>query len=143
MQIVSSPIVARDLLFSLISPDTPLIGHGLENDLNAVRIIHPTLIDTILLYPHRRGLPMRYGLKMLMETQLNKAIQVEVDGKAMGHDSAEDARAAGELVRLKVQEKWSAMKGEGWSLLDGEFVPPGGRNGQQEEGKLSEAFLEN
>ncbi|KAL2146230.1 hypothetical protein VTI28DRAFT_4809 [Corynascus sepedonium] len=143
MQIVSSPIVARNLLFSLISPDTPLIGHGLENDLNAVRIIHPTLIDTILLYPHRRGLPMRYGLKMLMETQLNKAIQVEVDGKAMGHDSAEDARAAGELVRLKVQEKWSAMKGEGWSLLDGEFVPPGGRNGQQEEGKLSEAFLEN
>ncbi len=36
MQIVSSPVVARDLLFSLISPDTPLIGHGLENDLNAI-----------------------------------------------------------------------------------------------------------
>jgi hypothetical protein len=138
MNIVSSPAVARDLLFSLISPDTPLIGHGLENDLNAVRIVHPTLVDTILLYPHRRGLPMRYGLKMLMETQLNKAIQVEVEGKAMGHDSAEDARAAGELVRLKVQEKWGAMKGQGWSLVDGEFVPPGGKK----EGALSEAFIE-
>ncbi|KAK4033866.1 hypothetical protein C8A01DRAFT_19259 [Parachaetomium inaequale] len=138
MQIVSSPAVARDLLFSLISPDTPLIGHGLENDLNAVRIVHPTLIDTILLYPHRRGLPMRYGLKMLMETQLNKAIQVEVEGKAMGHDSAEDARAAGELVRLKVQERWGAMKGQGWTLVDGEFVPPGGKK----EGVLSEAFIE-
>ena len=138
MQIVSSPVVARDLLFSLISPETPLIGHGLENDLNAVRIIHPTLIDTILLYPHRRGLPMRHGLKMLMETQLNKIIQVEeVEGKAVGHDSAEDARAAGELVRLKVQEKWAAMKGEGWSLVGDEFVPPGGK-----KGALSEAFIE-
>lgn len=138
MQIVSSPVAARDLLFSLISPETPLIGHGLENDLNAVRIVHPTLIDTILLYPHRRGLPMRHGLKMLMETQLNKIIQVEeVDGKTTGHDSAEDARAAGELVRLKVQEKWAAMKGDGWSLVEGEFVPPGGK-----KGALSEAFIE-
>lgn len=137
MQIVSSPVVARDLLFSLISPDTPLIGHGLENDLNAVRIVHPTLIDTILLYPHRRGLPMRHGLKMLMETRLNKAIQVEVDGNATGHDSAEDARAAGELVRLKVQEKWADMKSRGWSLVDGQFVAPGGG-----KGSLSEKFLE-
>ncbi|GAB1315161.1 RNA exonuclease 3 [Madurella fahalii] len=137
MKIVSSPVVARDLLFSLISPETPLIGHGLENDLNAVRIVHPTLIDTILLYPHRRGLPMRHGLKMLMETQLNKAIQVEVDGNARGHDSAEDARAAGELVRLKVQEKWADMKSRGWRLVDGQFVPPGG-----EKGSLSEKFLE-
>ncbi|KAK4158538.1 hypothetical protein C8A00DRAFT_10694 [Chaetomidium leptoderma] len=138
MQIVSSPVVARDLLFALLSPDTPLIGHGLENDLNAVRMVHPTLIDSILLYPHRLGLPMRHGLKMLMETQLNKAIQVETDGKAMGHDSAEDARAAGELVRLKVQEKWGAMKREGWSLVNGEFVPPSGKK----EGALSEAFIE-
>jgi hypothetical protein len=141
MQIVSSPIVARDLLFSLISPETPLIGHGLENDLNAVRIVHPTLIDTILLYPHRRGLPMRYGLKMLMETHLNKAIQVEGDPEAaMGHDSAEDARAAGELVRLKVQEKWAEMKSQGWRLVDGAFVPPGW--GEKKGGSLSEAFLE-
>ncbi|KAH6641744.1 hypothetical protein F5144DRAFT_146099 [Chaetomium tenue] len=141
MQIVPSPTVARDLLFSLIAPDTPLIGHGLENDLNAARIIHPTLIDSILLYPHRRGLPMRNGLKMLMETQLNKAIQVEVEGKALGHDSAEDARAAGELVRLKVQEKWSAMKGQGWRLVDGQFVPPKGAKGAK-DGALSEAFIE-
>lgn len=137
MKIVPSPVAARDLLFSLISPETPLIGHGLENDLNAVRIVHPTLIDTILLYPHRRGMPMRHGLKMLMETQLNKAIQVEVDGNAMGHDSAEDARAAGELVRLKVQERWAAMQSRGWRLVDGEFVPPAA-----EQGGLSERFLE-
>ncbi|KAK0635917.1 hypothetical protein B0T17DRAFT_468840, partial [Bombardia bombarda] len=127
MQIVSSPMVARDLLFALIAPETPLIGHGLENDLNAVRIIHPTLIDTILLFPHPRGLPARNGLKMLMASLLNRSIQVEGTGKTViGHDSAEDARAAGELVRLKVMEKWRMMKGLGWKLVGEEFVPPGG-----------------
>jgi hypothetical protein len=46
----ASPEVARELLFSLISPDTLLIGHGIENDLNAVRIAHPTIIDTYYRY---------------------------------------------------------------------------------------------
>ncbi|KAK4147964.1 uncharacterized protein C8A04DRAFT_8550 [Dichotomopilus funicola] len=142
LKIVPSPAAARAALFSLISPDTPLIGHGLENDLNAVRIIHPTLIDTILLYPHRNGMPMRHGLRMLMETRLNKIIQAETDasGKITGHDSAEDARAAGELVRLKVEEKWGSMRGLGWKLVDGKFIAP--ENEEQGKGKLSEAFLE-
>jgi len=139
MQIVSSPAVARDLLFSLLSPSTPLIGHGLENDLNAARIVHPTLIDTVLLYPHNRGLPIRHGLKALMGSLLNRAIQVEAsDGqKPVGHDSAEDARAAGELVRLKVQNEWTRLRGLGWTLVDGVFVPPG-----EKGGSLTEEFLE-
>ncbi|EQL02418.1 Ribonuclease H-like protein [Ophiocordyceps sinensis CO18] len=91
---VQSPAAARDLLFSLISPDTPLIGHGLENDLNACRIVHPTLIDTVLLYPHRAGLPYRRGLKGLVEEQLGYKIQQDTGPETLGHDSAEDARAA-------------------------------------------------
>jgi hypothetical protein len=126
MRVVGSPQVARDLLFSLITPETPLIGHGLENDLNSVRIIHPTIIDTVLLHPHKHGLPFRYGLKMLMDTLLNRKIQVETDGKIQGHDSAEDARAAGELVLLKVMEKWQEMRFNRWTLdkKTGEFVEP-------------------
>lgn len=126
MKVVGSPEVARDLLFSLISPETPLIGHGLENDLNSTRIIHPTLIDTVLLHPHKHGLPYRYGLKMLMDTLLNRKIQVENSGKVQGHDSAEDARAAGELVHLKVMEKWRDLRYNGWTLDEatGHFVPP-------------------
>ncbi|KAK2593043.1 RNA exonuclease 3 [Conoideocrella luteorostrata] len=134
---VSSPEVARDLLFSLLSPSTPLIGHGLENDLNAVRVVHPTLIDTVLLYPHKGGLPYRYGLKMLMDVHLNKKIQQETGPKVTGHDSAEDARAAGELVRLKVMNEWKDMQRAGWRLVHGEFWPPG-----KPEGKLTEAFIE-
>ena len=102
LPIASSPAAARSLLFKLISPSTPLIGHALENDLNATRIIHPCIIDTVLLFPHVRGLPLRHGLKQLMKKHLNKDIQVNHEGK--GHDSAEDARSAGELVRVKIKE---------------------------------------
>lgn len=122
LQKVSSPKAARDLLFSFINPDTVLIGHGLENDLNATRMIHPKIVDTILLYPHRRGLPIRTSLKALMETCLNRRIQVDT---GEGHDSAEDARAAGDLVRLKVQKEWTLMQANGWKLVDAVLRGPG------------------
>ncbi|KAI2779780.1 hypothetical protein F4815DRAFT_472166 [Daldinia loculata] len=125
LKLVPSPKAARDLLFSLISPETPLVGHGLENDLNASRIIHHTCVDSVLLFPHRRGLPHRNGLRMLMETLLNQKIQKEADETTPeGHDSAEDARAAGELVRLKVRDEWKDLRMKGWSLQDGELAPP-------------------
>lgn len=124
LRIVESPAAARALLFSHLSPQTPIIGHGLENDLNATRIIHPTIIDTALLFPHKAGLPFRNGLKMLMHTHLNRHIQVVVDGKMEGHDSKEDANAAGDLVRLSVKNQWQKMQRDGWTLQDGEFMPP-------------------
>ena len=121
LRLAESPTVARELLFQHLTPKTPLIAHAAENDLNAARIIHPSLIDTVLLYPHPRGLPIRNGLKMLMKRHLDKNIQM---GGAQGHDSKEDARAAGELVRLKVAEMWKVMMREGWTVKDGVFYPP-------------------
>ncbi|KAL8950128.1 MAG: hypothetical protein Q9183_007546, partial [Haloplaca sp. 2 TL-2023] len=59
LRIVESPTKARELLFELLTPATPLIGHALENDLNAARILQPEIIDTALLFPHPRGLPLR------------------------------------------------------------------------------------
>lgn len=124
LPIVSSPEAAREIFFSFISPSTPLIGHGLENDLNSVRIVHPTVIDTVLLYPHRGGLPYRYGLKTLMSTHLNIKIQQETGPKVTGHDSAEDARAAGDLVRLKVVEEYKKRMLTGWKVEKGQFIAP-------------------
>ncbi|MCJ1254885.1 RNA exonuclease 3 [Lignoscripta atroalba] len=121
LRLVESPARARDLLFKYLTTTTPLIGHAIENDLNAARIIHPTIIDTVLLYPHPRGLPIRYGLKMLVKKYLNRNIQM---GGAQGHDSKEDARAAGDLVRLKVGETWKRMGRDGWTVEDGVFYPP-------------------
>lgn len=144
LRVVASPAVARDLLFSQISPSTPLIGHGLENDLNAVRIVHPTLVDTVLAFPHKGGLPYRYSLKSLMEWHLDRKIQQQTGPNMLGHDSAEDARAAGELVKFKLDKKWGDMKRAGWKLENGEVVAPAEKSAAAEDqsGTLTEDFIE-
>lgn len=121
LQKVSSPEAARDLFFSFINPDTVLVGHGLENDLNAMRMIHRNIVDTVLLHPHKRGLPLRNSLKYLMQSLLNRKIQVDI---GEGHDSAEDAKAAGDLVRLTVQKEWNSMKVKGWRFFDDVLCAP-------------------
>ncbi|KAJ9638979.1 RNA exonuclease 3 [Coniosporium tulheliwenetii] len=121
LAIVASPDVARTLLCSYISPSTPLLGHALENDLNVIRLCHPTIVDTVLLFPHPRGLPIRYGLRALVKKYLNKDIQT---AGAAGHDSLEDAREAGELVRWRVAREWKRLKSEGWSVNGGQFFAP-------------------
>ncbi|KAL1297290.1 hypothetical protein AAFC00_004845 [Neodothiora populina] len=121
MPIVDSPAAARDLLCSYITPLTPLIGHALENDLNVVRLCHPRIIDTVLLFPHPKGLPIRYGLKMLTKQRLDRDIQM---GGANGHDSAEDARATGELVRFAVKKRWEDLKRDGFTIDNGRLMPP-------------------
>ena len=121
LRIVDSPVAARNLLFQLLSPSTPLIGHAIENDLNVTRIVHPCIIDTVLLFPHPGGLPLRRSLKALVKQLLWRDIQM---GGASGHDSKEDARATGDLVREKVKRTWKHMRREGWTLQDGKFLPP-------------------
>ncbi|KAL6241028.1 RNA exonuclease 3 [Rhinocladiella similis] len=118
---VDSPAAARELLFEHLSQETPLIGHSIENDLNVCRIIHPFVIDTVLLYPHPRGLPIRYGLRILSQKYLSRSIQTA--GEA-GHDSKEDAIATGDLVANKVTEKWGNMRRQGWRFVDGMLTAP-------------------
>ncbi|KZM20881.1 RNA exonuclease 3 [Ascochyta rabiei] len=125
IRIVESPYAARDLFLAHVTTTTPILGHALENDLNTLRIIHPNIIDTVLLFPHRRGLPLRHGLRFLAKDKLDLDIQ---QGGAAGHDSFEDAKTTGELVRFKVAEKWKQLKHDGWEIRkDGVFppMPPG------------------
>lgn len=117
---VESPAKARELLFNLLTPTTPLIGHAIDNDLNTLRIIHPFVIDTVLLYPHRQGLPRRNALKILALDKLDRRIQ-----GGPGHDSKEDAIATGDLVTLAVKNKWRSLQSSGWKLQDGEMVQQG------------------
>jgi RNA exonuclease 1 len=121
LRIVDSPYIARDLFVSLISPRTPLLGHALENDLNSIRLIHPVIVDTIILYPHPSGLPARLSLRGLAKTHLGLNIQ---QAGAAGHDSYEDAWATGELVRHKVATEWKKMKRDGWSINEDGVYPP-------------------
>ncbi|CAK4033491.1 RNA exonuclease 3 [Lecanosticta acicola] len=121
LPIVESPARARELLCTFITPKTPLIGHAIDNDLNTVRLCHPTIVDTVVLFPHPRGLPMRFGLRMLAQRHLDRAIQT---GGDRGHDSKEDAVATGDLVRVKVAEKWKRLRASGWQIIDNQLIPP-------------------
>ncbi|KAK5978426.1 Exonuclease [Trichostrongylus colubriformis] len=40
----------REILFEMINSETLLIGHALENDLKALRIVHDNVIDTSVLF---------------------------------------------------------------------------------------------
>lgn len=109
LAILPSPEAARSLLLSYIDFETPIIGHALENDLNALRLCHRTIVDTAILFPHQRGLPLRNKLKWLVEKHLGRMIQVDGDSP-QGHDSKIDARCAGELVRLIIKEETAKRK---------------------------------
>lgn len=88
--------VQKDLM-SFVHAETILIGHGLENDLRALRILHTTIIDTCVAFPHFLGYPFRSSLKTLARTVLRREIQVTE------HDSVEDARIAVELMLRRLQ----------------------------------------
>jgi RNA exonuclease 1 len=87
-------------LTNLINADTILVGHGLENDLRALRIIHGTVVDTSVIFPHEQRLPYRRSLKSLVSSLLNKEIQ---QGSS-GHCSFEDASACIELMLWKIRK---------------------------------------
>ncbi|KAL4982185.1 RNA exonuclease 3 [Aspergillus falconensis] len=125
LQLVSSPAEARALLFNLLNPSTPLIGHAIDNDLNACRIIHPTVIDTAILYPHPGGgLPYRMSLRTLARKHLDREIQTGGASGKQGHDSVEDALATGDLVRVKAGLVWGRLKEKGWVVREGKLVAP-------------------
>jgi len=87
-------------LNGFISADSILIGHGLENDLRALKLIHDQVIDTSLVFPHFYGLPYRRSLRSLARSYLKREIQ----GNVFGHDSYEDARASIELMLWKIRK---------------------------------------
>ncbi|XP_047906029.1 exonuclease GOR-like isoform X2 [Anser cygnoides] len=88
------------ILLNMFSADTILIGHSLENDLFALKLIHDTVVDTSLVFPHRLGLPHKRALQSLMADYLMRIHQGDVDG----HNSSEDAIACMELILWKVKE---------------------------------------
>ncbi|OAP63565.1 hypothetical protein AYL99_02792 [Fonsecaea erecta] len=103
-------------LLHIFRQDTILLGHSLESDLNALKMTHPFVIDTSIIYPHPRGLPLRSSLKFLANRYLKREIQ---KGGMSGHDSVEDARAVLDLVRLKCDKgpTWGTLEANGESIF--------------------------
>ena len=85
-------------LCKYIHSDTIIIGHSLENDFKALKIIHDKILDTSLLFKPRNS-RRKHKLKFLANRFLKRKIQTE----SSGHDSCEDALAALDLIKLKLQ----------------------------------------
>ncbi|KAM3514736.1 hypothetical protein MY11210_001577 [Beauveria gryllotalpidicola] len=96
-------------LLTLLTPRAVLVGHSLESDTKALRLTHPFIVDTSLLFPHPRGPPLKSSLKWLAEKYLSRSIQ---KGGTAGHDAVEDARTCLDLVKQKCE------KGRAWGTPD-------------------------
>lgn len=95
-------------LLKILHPRSILVGHSLESDIKMIKLAHPFIVDTSLLYPHPRGPPLKLSLKTLAKTYLAREIQKGTDG----HDSLEDAKACLDLVGQKCR------KGKLWGTQD-------------------------
>eukprot|EP01018_Ginkgo_biloba_P017734 Gb_08967 [translate_table: standard] len=90
--------IQEDFL-NLVLKETILIGHSLESDLLALKIVHNLVIDTTLLYKHSRGA----HFKPALWTITKRFLHWEIQQSEKGHNSIEDARATMDLALLKIQ----------------------------------------
>lgn len=94
------------LLGEIVDQNTVLIGHGLENDMNAMRLIHNKVVDTAILYPKHKATPtFRFSLKQLAFQYLGRTIQT---GE---HDSGEDSLAAIDVTKYFIERDLERKKG--------------------------------
>ena len=77
-----------------------LVGHSLENDLIALKLYHPYIVDTSLLFTPHATPRYKPSLKNLTKKLLNREIQ---NAGSKGHDSVEDAIACMDLINKKLK----------------------------------------
>ncbi|XP_017048627.1 small RNA degrading nuclease 5 [Drosophila ficusphila] len=83
---------------ALLPSDAILVGQSLNSDLNAMRMMHPYVIDTSVCFNISGVRRRKSKLKHLAKTFLKEDIQENDDG----HDSIEDSRATLKLVKTKL-----------------------------------------
>ena len=88
----------QEKMLELCDEDTILVGHSLENDLRACKLVHTRIIDTAVIYPHHKGPPYKNALRYLVSKFLRREME-----RSTGHCSVDDASACMQLVRLKVR----------------------------------------
>ncbi|CAI5724595.1 unnamed protein product [Peronospora effusa] len=89
----------QEKFLALVPAEAILVGHSIENDLQALQVLHRRVIDTACMYPHPKGPPFRSALRFLTNRFLRRAIQTGMDG----HCSVEDAVATLQLAQLKIK----------------------------------------
>jgi len=97
-------------LLGFICKEDIVVGHSLENDLHALRLSHPRVIDTAVLF---RTDGRKHALRHLSQVLLKRVIQKNSNttgGGRRGHCSIEDAAASLELAVRR------AKNGSGFKL---------------------------
>ncbi|XP_018783865.1 PREDICTED: small RNA degrading nuclease 5 [Bactrocera latifrons] len=82
----------------LLPADAILVGQSLNFDLNAMKMMHPYVIDTSMCFNLSGVRRRKAKLQTLAMTFLKEAIQENADG----HDSVEDSLASLKLVKMKL-----------------------------------------
>ncbi|XP_014215920.1 RNA exonuclease 5 isoform X1 [Copidosoma floridanum] len=88
----------QDFIRIFLPADAIIVGQSLNSDFNALKMMHPYIIDTAVIFNVTGDRYRKTKLKVLASTFLNENIQ---NNKA-GHCSAEDATASLKLVQLKL-----------------------------------------
>eukprot|EP00112_Aurelia_sp_Birch-Aquarium-sp1_P003746 Seg1421.9 transcript_id=Seg1421.9/GoldUCD/mRNA.D3Y31 product="putative exonuclease" protein_id=Seg1421.9/GoldUCD/D3Y31 len=84
----------------IITKDDIIVGHSLDNDFRALKLLHDNIIDTSVIYGDQRGARFKPSLKNLVKLHLKREIQTNQSG----HCSIEDAKACMELVQMKLEK---------------------------------------
>lgn len=90
----------QDELRKLLPPDAILVGQSLNVDLHALKMMHPYIIDTSLIFNFTGERSRKPKLKTLARELLNEDIQLG----QKGHCSKEDSIASIKLVQLKLKK---------------------------------------
>ncbi|KAK3797202.1 hypothetical protein RRG08_030429 [Elysia crispata] len=84
----------------LLPADAILCGQSLNSDLLALKVFHPYVIDTSVIFNMSGNRRVKAGLRKLTQFFLGRTIQASKGG----HCSAEDATATLDLVKLKLSK---------------------------------------
>ncbi|KAL8856008.1 MAG: hypothetical protein Q9178_007378 [Gyalolechia marmorata] len=117
-------------MLDILTPKTILVGHSLNSDLEALKLTHPYIVDTSVLYPHPRGPPLKSSLKWLAQKYLGREIQK--GHGSHGHDSIEDSRACLDLLKKKCEKgpEWGSIASTSETIFKRlSRTPKTGRNG--------------
>ncbi|CAH1398131.1 unnamed protein product [Nezara viridula] len=85
---------------AIFPPDVILIGQSLNSDLMAMKMMHPFVIDTSVIFNMSGIRQKKTKLRILVEEFLSLKIQTD---DAVGHSPVEDAIAAMKLVQAKLE----------------------------------------
>jgi RNA exonuclease 1 len=85
---------------NLLPPDAILVGQSLNCDLNAMKLMHPYVIDTSIIYNMTGVRNRKSKLQLLAKHFLGESIQAD----EKGHSSIEDSTTCMKLAKLKLSK---------------------------------------